>query len=399
MEEVLWTWFFEETIPELAECVDIVNWDENGTCNLFVAPEHSAGVVRRCVLEGVVAALQSLGVTVEATALVDGTTVVRASASVSGENGDSEDRTVSPFVFEEAPAALALQCVSCGLHITGLPHCNPAAGLLRLGVSWNLASLLTSNPRFSRPSPFGVPRAPAGSTLPQARHQALAFDRKLQTLALTSERWLDTVSEAGVGTVLVEGRTKGAADSVFVVIAADEEHNRLLRTCSPAFGALAAALLACLSERGATMCGNCAAGEHPLPCVLVHRMNSSSALPRAMLLFVRWRPDRNAEQYTALLRRTLALLGSYSHTATVKKEPAGAQAITTGTPPTDREECALSLASSIAEVCACSTNTAFQKQLWSMLNCSRGSSGEVPAQTSVDTDVLCQRLVQAFLNF
>ena len=395
MEDVLWAWFFERSIPELAECVDTICWNENGTCDLVVAPERSAGVVRSCVLEGVVAALKNLGATVEATALVDGTTVVRASASVScGSSG----REIPTFVFEEAPAALALQCVSCGLHITGLPHHSTATGLLRLGASWNLASLLTSNPLFSRASPFGVPHPPAGSAVAQARHQALIFDRKLQALALTCERWLDTDNEAGVGTVLVEGGAKGAGESVFVVVAVDEEHNKLLRACSPAFGTLNAALLACLSERGAITCGSCAAGDNPLPCLLVHRVSSSNALPCATLFFIRWRQDRNPEQYTALFRRTLALLGSCSRSVTVKKESAGIQANTTGSPAKEREECAVSLASSIAEVCECSANTAFQQQLWSMLNCCCASSGMMDAQNTVDTDVLCQGLVKAFLN-
>lgn len=396
MEDVLWTWLFEGGIPELAECVDTVCWDGNGTCALHVAPEHSAGVVRSRVLESVVAALSTLDASVEATALVDGTIVVRASASCG--SGGSKNRTVSPFVFEEAPATLALQFVSCGLKITGLPHQNTAPGLLRLGTSWNLASLLTSCPVFSRVSPFGVPRPPAGSTLAQARHQALAFDRRLQTLAMTSERWLDTASEAGVGTVLVEDGTKGTAASVFVMVAIDEEQDKLLRACSPAFGPLSAALLACLSERGAALCEGNAAGDRPLPCMLVHRVSSSSALPHATLFFIRWRPDRKAEEYTALFRRTLALLGSYTHRTAVKKESLSVQAAATGTPPTEREECAVSLASSIADVFACSVSTAFQQQLWSMLSCSGVGSGDVPAHNSVDTDVLCQRLVQAFLN-
>lgn len=398
MEEVLWKWFFERDIPELAECVDTVRWDEHGVCELLVAPEHSAGVVSPSVLEGVVAALQPLDVAVVATALVDGTTVVRASAKGGCRGG-------APLVLEEAPAALALQCVSCGIRITGLPHQCPATEVFRLGTSWNLAALLASSPMFSRASPFGVPRPPAGSSLAQARHQALAFDKKLQSLAPVNERWLDTSSDAGLGTVLVEGGSQesysdGDAASVFVVVAADEQRNSLLRSCSPQMKVLSRVLMSCLSERTRTACEDCAETEHSLPCALVHRLKRRfNGLPRAALFFVRWRPEHTTttttedEEYKALFSRTLSLLGSCSRTTTVKKEPVRAQATT------EREECAMSLASSIAEVCACSVSTAFQHQLWNMLCGTRGSCEEVPAQNQFeDTETLCQLLVKSFLN-
>ena len=395
MERVLWRWLVEREPAVLAASCERVLWHSDGVCELRVAHTRSAQLVQCDVLRAVLAGVQQLAhevkcaMSVVVTALINSTTVVRATATVVEE--DEEPRVM----FEEAPALLALRQVCCGVVIAGLAKQTEERRqrvLRRLDAAWHLARLLLEedDKQPSACSPFAPPSPPlepqpldrghGGDCLALARSQVLKLLGGTQHWAAAarmpgSGHWQEVRSDVGVCSFAVSSRYSVPKEettvSLTVLVAVDAKQNKLLLGSSRHMAQLVGTYRSVVkSECGRESIEEKARmDEAAFPCII----KAKSPLPALLLLFVQWdeqRAEADPNLYASFFAHILSAAGQCIRSQHDEGE--------------ERDFCARSLAASILDIISSSTNPDFVQEASALIALAASQARERQQESSQD---------------